>query len=96
MPAPLRAHALGAYGDDVDVLREALALCLQVRQQKAVAEAQRAARTEGGEYLLVVLGEGGVGDEEQRHVALADHVVHLAEGAVLLGEADGGGLLHRG
>ena len=51
---------------------------------------------EGGEDLLVVLGEGGVGDQQQRHVAFADHVVHLAQRAVLLGEADRRGLLHRG
>jgi hypothetical protein len=34
-----RAHALGADGDDVDVLGEVLALRLQMRQQEAVAEA---------------------------------------------------------
>ena len=95
-PAHRGAHALGADGDDVDVLGEVLALRLQVRQQEAVAEAERRAGTEGGEDLLVVLGEGGVGDQQQRHVALADHVVHLAQRAVLLGEADRLGLLHRG
>ena len=64
--------------------------------RKPWLQAQRRAGTEGGEDLLVVLGEGGVGDQQQRHVALADHVVHLAQRAVLLGEADGLGLLHRG
>jgi hypothetical protein len=66
-----------------------------VRQQEAVAEAQRRAGTEGGEDLPVVLGEGGIRDQQQRHVALADHVVHLAQRAVGLGEAHGLGLLHR-
>jgi hypothetical protein len=95
-PAHRRAHALGADGDDVDVLGEILALRLQMRQQEAVAEAERRAGPEGGEDLLVVLGEGCVGDQQQRHVALADHLVHLAQGAVLLAEAHGLGLLHGG
>ena len=61
-----------------------------------MAEAERRARTEGGEDLLVVLGEGGVGDQQQRHVAFADDIVHFAQRAPLLGEADGRCLLHRG
>ncbi len=39
---------------------------------------------------------GGVGDEQDDHVALGDHVKHLAQGAVGLGEAHGAGLLAGG
>ena len=53
-----------------------------------MTQAQRRSWSEGGEDLLVVLCEGRIGDQKERHVALADCVIHLAERTVCLGESD--------
>ena len=94
-PAHRRTHPLRTDRDHVDVVRKVLAGRLQVREQEAVREAKRGAGPERVEDAPVVLREGGVGDEQQRHVGFVDDRVHLAEGAVGFRETDRLGFLHR-
>mmetsp|Transcript_8261 Transcript_8261/g.19256 ORF Transcript_8261/g.19256 Transcript_8261/m.19256 type:complete len:303 (-) Transcript_8261:45-953(-) len=91
------AHALGGDEDDVDVLTELLAARLEVAEEEAVGEA------EGGTLLeerldlgLVIVGLGGVGDEQHDEVRLLDHIILSAEEAILLGEANSLSSLPRG
>ena len=67
-----------------------------MREQKPVAEAERRAGAEGREDFFVVLCEGGIGNQQQRHIALANDVVHLTKRAVRFREADFFGFFHRG
>ena len=58
-----------------------------------MGEAEGGAGLHGGEDARVHLRLRGVGDEEHDEVGLGDDVEGLAEGAVLLGEAAGAGLV---
>ena len=81
-----RAHALGAHGDDVDVVGEGGAHVVEVPEEEAVRQAERGAGLEVGEDLLEERGLGGIGDQEDDEVGLGDDVEHLAEGPGVLGE----------
>ena len=89
------AHALGAHRHDVDVRRELGPHVLQVADQEAVREAERGAGAERFEDLAVQLRLGGVGNEQEHEVRLLDDGEHLAQRAVLLGEAGLPRLGHR-
>ena len=65
------------------------ALVFQVCEQESVRQAQGGAGAQGRENFLVLGGLGGVGNEQQHQVRLANHVVHLAQRTAGLGEPGG-------
>ena len=81
-----RPHALGTDRDDVVAGGKSGALVFQVRQQKAVRQAQGSSGTQRREDFLVLGCLGGIGNEQEHHVRFANHVVHFSEGAVCLRE----------
>jgi hypothetical protein len=56
-------------------------------QQVSVGQADDGSRAQGRDDVVVVLGQRGVGDQQDHQVGRADDVVHLAEGAVGFVEA---------
>jgi hypothetical protein len=58
-----------------------------------VGKAEGGTGLHGGEDLLVELGLGSIGDEENNKVGILDNIEDLTEGTVLLAEADLLGLL---
>jgi hypothetical protein len=81
------AHALGAHGDHPVSGRELPTGGPEMAEQEAVREADGRAGLQGREDLLVVGGEGGVGDQQDHQVAVGGDGEPVAECAVLLGEA---------
>jgi len=86
-------HALGADGNDVHVLGEGLTDRVEVAEKEAVGKAEGGTWLHGGEDLLVKLGLGSIGDEKDDKIGILYNVENLAEGAVLLAEANVLGLL---
>ena len=65
---------------------KAAALVFQMRQQKAVRQAQGGAGAQRRKNFLVLGCLGGVSNEQEHHVRLANDVIHFSQGAVRLGE----------
>ena len=86
-------HSLGADGNDVHVLGEGLTDGIEVAEEEAVGKAEGGTGLHGGEDLLVELGLGSIGDEEDDKVGILDNIEDFTEGTVLLAEADLLGLL---
>jgi len=80
-------HALRAHRDDVHVGREFLAVLAQVAEQESVRQAEGGSRPQRREHVPVQLRLGGIGDQQDHHVGVADDLEHLAEAAIGLGES---------
>ena len=73
-----RAHTLWAHTNDIDVVWKLGALVFQMPQQKTVGQTQGGSRLQGRKDLFVLCTLGGVGNQEQHHIRLANDRKHFA------------------
>ena len=83
-PADGRPHTLGTHTYHIDIFREIFIDAFKMPQKETMGKSQGGTILHGGKYLLIMINLGCIGNQQEHHIGLGNHFVHLAKGTGLL------------